>query len=40
MTTHLPPLVVMSGSGCGKSTIGSLLGERLGAPALSLEHLE
>lgn len=28
----LPPLVVMGVSGCGKSTIGSLLGERLGIP--------
>jgi gluconokinase len=30
MITNLPPLVVMGVSGCGKSTIGSLLGERLG----------
>lgn len=29
---QLPPLVVMGVSGCGKSTIGSLLGERLGVP--------
>lgn len=28
--TVLPPLVVMGVSGCGKSTVGSLLGERLG----------
>lgn len=26
----LPPLVVMGVSGCGKSTVGALLGERLG----------
>ena len=32
MTTRLPPLVVMGVSGCGKSTVGSLLGERLGVP--------
>lgn len=32
MTIHLPPLVVMGVSGCGKSTVGSLLGERLGVP--------
>lgn len=32
MTARLPPLVVMGVSGCGKSTIGSLLGERLGVP--------
>lgn len=30
MNTNHPPLVVMGVSGCGKSTIGSLLGERLG----------
>jgi len=30
--TALPPLVVMGVSGCGKSTVGSLLGERLGFP--------
>lgn len=30
MNTDHPPLVVMGVSGCGKSTIGSLLGERLG----------
>lgn len=30
--TQLPPLVVMGVSGCGKSTVGSLLGERLGIP--------
>ncbi|MFF2840614.1 gluconokinase [Paenarthrobacter sp. NPDC057981] len=30
--TPRPPLVVMGVSGCGKSTIGSLLGERLGMP--------
>lgn len=28
---HLPPLIVMGVSGCGKSTVGSMLGERLGA---------
>ena len=32
MITNLPPLVVMGVSGCGKSTIGALLGERLGVP--------
>ena len=32
MTAQLPPLVAMGVSGCGKSTIGSLLGERLGIP--------
>ena len=32
MTADLPPLVVMGVSGCGKSTIGALLGERLGVP--------
>lgn len=32
MTTIHPPLVVMGVSGCGKSTVGSLLGERLGIP--------
>ncbi|TSE14428.1 gluconokinase [Arthrobacter sp. KBS0703] len=32
MNTNLPPLVVMGVSGCGKSTIGALLGERLGVP--------
>ena len=30
--TVLPPLVVMGVSGCGKSTVGLLLGERLGVP--------
>ena len=30
MNMNHPPLVVMGVSGCGKSTIGSLLGERLG----------
>lgn len=30
--SRLPPLVVMGVSGCGKSTVGSLLGERLGVP--------
>lgn len=30
----LPPLVVMGVSGCGKSTVGSLLGQRLGMPFL------
>lgn len=28
----LPPLVVMGVSGCGKSTVGALLGERLAVP--------
>lgn len=32
MNTNLPPLVVMGVSGCGKSTIGALLGRRLGVP--------
>lgn len=32
MITNLPPLVVMGVSGCGKTTIGALLGERLGVP--------
>lgn len=32
MSARLPPLVVMGVSGCGKSTVGSLLGERLGVP--------
>ena len=32
MITQLPPLVVMGVSGCGKSTVGALLGERLGVP--------
>jgi gluconokinase len=32
MITNLPPLVVMGVSGCGKSTVGALLGERLGMP--------
>lgn len=32
MARKLPPLVVMGVSGCGKSTIGALLGERLGIP--------
>ncbi len=32
MNTNLPPLVVMGVSGCGKSTIGALLGERLVVP--------
>ncbi|MFF1253214.1 gluconokinase [Pseudarthrobacter sp. NPDC058329] len=30
--TVLSPLVVMGVSGCGKSTVGSLLGQRLGVP--------
>ncbi|ADX72879.1 gluconate kinase, SKI family [Pseudarthrobacter phenanthrenivorans Sphe3] len=30
--SQLPALVVMGVSGCGKSTVGSLLGERLGVP--------
>lgn len=32
MDRRLPPLVVMGVSGCGKSTIGALLGTRLGIP--------
>jgi gluconokinase len=32
MLRGLPPLVVMGVSGCGKSTVGSLLGMRLGIP--------
>lgn len=32
MDNKLPPLVVMGVSGCGKSTIGGMLGERLGIP--------
>jgi gluconokinase len=28
----VPPVVVMGVSGCGKSTIGSMLGDRLGVP--------
>ena len=32
MSGHLPPLVVMGVSGCGKSTVGALLGRRLGKP--------
>jgi len=31
---RLPPLVVMGVSGCGKSTVGALLGQRLGVPFL------
>lgn len=34
MTSPMPPLVVMGVSGCGKSTVGALLGERLGVPFL------
>ncbi len=34
MSGHLPPLVVMGVSACGKSTVGALLGERLGKPFL------
>ena len=34
MSGHLPPLVVMGVSGCGKSTVGALLGRRLGKPFL------
>jgi gluconokinase len=30
--SQFPPLVVMGVSGCGKSTVGALLGERLGVP--------
>ena len=30
----MPPLVVMGVSGCGKSTVGALLAERLGMPFL------
>lgn len=32
MSDNLPPLVVMGVSGCGKSTVGTLLGQRLGRP--------
>ena len=32
MSTQLPPLVAMGVSGCGKSTVGTLLGQRLGMP--------
>ncbi len=32
MARNLPPLVVMGVCGCGKSTVGALLGERLGIP--------
>lgn len=32
MSGKLPPLVVMGVSGCGKSTVGALLGQRLGMP--------
>ncbi len=32
MSAQLPPLVVMGVSGCGKSTVGTLLGQRLGMP--------
>ncbi|MDP9890444.1 gluconokinase [Pseudarthrobacter enclensis] len=34
MSGQLPPLVVMGVSGCGKSTVGALLGQRLGMPFL------
>lgn len=34
MSLPTPPLVVMGVSGCGKSTVGALLGERLGVPFL------
>lgn len=34
MSGQLPPLVVMGVSGCGKSTVGALLGGRLGKPFL------
>ena len=32
MSAQFPPLVVMGVSGCGKSTVGTLLGRRLGMP--------
>jgi len=32
MSGQLPPLVVMGVSGCGKSTVGPLLGQRLDKP--------
>ncbi|TQJ40781.1 gluconokinase [Arthrobacter sp. SLBN-112] len=32
MSGKLPPLVVMGVSGCGKSTVGTLLGQQLGMP--------
>lgn len=34
MSRPLPPLVVMGVSGCGKSTVGALLADRLGVPFL------
>jgi shikimate kinase len=39
MITNLPPLVVMGVSGCGKSTVGALLGERLGVPFFDGDEL-
>lgn len=35
----LPPLVIMGVSGCGKSTVGSLLGDRLGLPFMDGDDL-
>jgi len=32
VSAQFPPLVVMGVSGCGKSTVGALLGRRLGKP--------
>ena len=34
-----PPLIVMGVSGCGKSTVGALLGERLGVPFVDGDDL-
>jgi len=34
VNAQFPPLVVMGVSGCGKSTVGGLLGRRLGKPFL------
>ncbi|MFJ4029694.1 gluconokinase [Paenarthrobacter sp. NPDC089989] len=38
-TAPHPPMVVMGVSGCGKSTVGSLLGERLGMVFQDGDHL-
>ena len=39
MQTSGPPLIVMGVSGCGKSTVGALLGERLGVPFIDGDDL-